>query len=78
MKENSNDLSISWVAIHEFTSQAHTPIKDLDSKTIEIFKPRNFESEIQPRLMNLRDLSIPTDWIISDVTDKPSTSMQCS
>ena len=67
MKSNSENLAISWTAIHELTNVAKTSIKPIDKRIVEIFEPKPFETEIQPRLINWHDLSIPKQWLLNDI-----------
>ncbi|KAK5785866.1 hypothetical protein PVK06_040487 [Gossypium arboreum] len=54
---------------------AEVEIKEINNKIIELFEPNKFTTEIQPKLLHLKDLSIPKDWMIDRIsgasTSKP-------
>ena len=59
MKDTSHNLVVHWKTIHELTNLPKTHTQNLDNNIIEIFEPRPYETAIQPRLVNWRDLEIP-------------------
>ncbi|MFQ6631953.1 hypothetical protein Gotur_008655 [Gossypium turneri] len=71
----AEDLAISWTSINEYTNTAEVEIKEINNKIIELFEPNRFTTEIQPKLLDLRDLSIPRDWMMEKInsfsTSKP-------
>ncbi|KAK5842774.1 hypothetical protein PVK06_005165 [Gossypium arboreum] len=71
----AEDLAISWTSINEYTNTAEVEIKEINNKIIELFEPNKFTTEIQPKLLHLKDLSIPKDWMIDRIsgasTSKP-------
>ncbi|MFQ6625969.1 hypothetical protein Gotur_006059, partial [Gossypium turneri] len=69
----AEDLAISWTFINEYTNTTEVEIKEINNKIIELFEPNSFTTEIQPKLLNLKDLSIPKDWMIEKIS-KESTS----
>jgi hypothetical protein len=73
MKANSHDLAIECTTIHELTTTTDTRTVSNNKQIIEIFEPKPFETEITPRLMDLKDLSIPRQWYLEDLTqsEKP-------
>ncbi|KAH1031600.1 hypothetical protein J1N35_043774, partial [Gossypium stocksii] len=75
IKDLAEDLAISWTAINEYTNTAEVDIKEVNNKIIELFEPNKITTEIQPKLLHLKDLSILKDWIIGDInntsTSKP-------
>lgn len=74
MKSNSYDLAIRWKTIHELTKFPETKIRSNDNKIVEIFEPRPFDVEIQPRLMNWSDLEVPRQWLIHDLVGQRESS----
>ncbi|KAH1056172.1 hypothetical protein J1N35_034237 [Gossypium stocksii] len=76
IKDLAEDLAISWTAINEYTNTAEVEIKEVNNKIIELFEPNKITTKIQPKLLHLKDLSIPKDWIIGDIncasTSKPA------
>ena len=54
-------MAISWTSINEYTNTAEVEIKEINNKIIELFDPNKFTTEIQPKLLHLKDLSIPRD-----------------
>ncbi|KAH1057397.1 hypothetical protein J1N35_035462, partial [Gossypium stocksii] len=69
IKDLAEDLAISWTAINEYTNTAEVEIKEVNNKIIELFEPNKITTEIQPKLLHLKDLSIPKDWIIGDINN---------
>ncbi|KAH1128913.1 hypothetical protein J1N35_000291 [Gossypium stocksii] len=80
IKDLAEDLAISWTAINEYTNTAEVEIKEVNNKIIELFEPNKITTEIQPKLLHLKDLSIPKDWIIGDInnasTSKPVSTIE--
>lgn len=74
MRANSHDLAIECTSMHELTTttDARTVSKD-DKDIIEIFEPKPFETEIATRLINYKDLSIPKQWYIEDLTQSENS-----
>ncbi|MFQ6652605.1 hypothetical protein Gotur_024390, partial [Gossypium turneri] len=69
----AEDLAISWTSINEYINTTEVEIKEINNKIIELFEPNKFTTEIQPKLLHLRDLSIPKDWMIEKMS-RASTS----
>ncbi|MFQ6651874.1 hypothetical protein Gotur_024024, partial [Gossypium turneri] len=71
----AEDLAISWTFINKYTNTTEVKIKEINNKIIKLFEPNKFTTEIQPKLLHLRDLSIPRDWMIEKIssasTSKP-------
>ncbi|KAH1039074.1 hypothetical protein J1N35_040817, partial [Gossypium stocksii] len=80
IKDLAEDLAISWTAINEYTNTAEVEIKEVNNRIIELFEPNKITMEIQPKLLHLKDLSIPKDWIIGDInnasTSKPVSTIE--
>lgn len=68
MKSNTNDLAIQWT-IHELLKFSETSMKHVDKHMVEKYKPRPFDSVIQPRLMNWACLEIPRNWLLVDLVE---------
>ncbi|MFQ6623835.1 hypothetical protein Gotur_004418, partial [Gossypium turneri] len=65
----AEDLAISWTSINEYSNTAEVEIKEINNKIIELFEPNQFTTEIQPKLLDIRDLSIPKDWMIDRISN---------
>ena len=63
-----NDLRISWKAVHQLTSDTTVKTKNIDPSIIELYEPKSFETEIQPQLLNWKDLSLPKEWLFEEFT----------
>lgn len=76
----AEDLAISWTSINEYTNTAEVEIKEINNKIIELFEPNKFTTEIQLKLLHLKDLSIPKDWMIDRIsgtsTSKPVSTIE--
>ena len=69
MKSNSHDLAIHCKTIHQLTKLPQTTTKYLDKNFVEIFEPKPFDTEISPRLIDWKDLEVPKQWLLSDLTE---------
>lgn len=70
MKKDSYDLAIQWKTIHELTWLLETSIKPIDTKIVNMWEPKPYETTIQPKLINWSNLEIPRKWLISELTEE--------
>ncbi len=56
-----NDLRISWKAVHHLTNDTNVRTKTIDSSIIKLYEPKPFDTEIQLRFINWKDLSLPRE-----------------
>ena len=71
----AEDLAISWTSINAYSNTAEVEIKEINNKIIELFEPNKFTTEIQPKLLHLKDLSIPKDWMIDRISGASTSKL---
>lgn len=59
MKINSHDLAVEYTMICEFTQTTEARTVSNQKVIIEIFKLKSFVEAIKPKLMNMKDLTMP-------------------
>lgn len=67
-KSNLHNLTIKYTTIHELTQTIEARTVSNIKEIIKIFEPKPFEEEIKLGLMNIKNLTIPKQWYLEDLT----------